>query len=161
MRDVVPFPRKRRTRQHVIADLGVNLLERFVFEAGYVGERVRHDYGYDLIASTFDQAGYVEFGQLAFQVKSTEHFRSSPAGHSVLIDLDLGHLNHWLCEPYPVILVAYEASSRMAVWLYVQRHFQRLGIRLAFSSRRIRVRIPKSNRLSRKTIASARTWKNN
>jgi hypothetical protein len=37
--------RKRRTREHVIADLSVNHVERMVLRCGWTVERVRRDYG--------------------------------------------------------------------------------------------------------------------
>jgi hypothetical protein len=53
-------PRKRRTRQHVIADQSVNHVERFIIEAGHVMHRLANDYGYDLVMMTFDESGYAE-----------------------------------------------------------------------------------------------------
>ena len=44
--------RKRRTREHVIADLSVNHVERQVLLAGYVVDRVSNDYGIDLEVTT-------------------------------------------------------------------------------------------------------------
>ena len=38
-------PRKRRTREHVIADLAVNHVERQALLCGFTIERVVHDYG--------------------------------------------------------------------------------------------------------------------
>ncbi len=49
-----PFPpRKQRTREHVIADLSINHVERQILLAGHVVERWLHDYGLDLVATTF------------------------------------------------------------------------------------------------------------
>jgi hypothetical protein len=55
-------PRKRRTREHVVADLSVNHVERIVIEAGHTVQRQEHDYGYDLSVITYDAEGYVEPG---------------------------------------------------------------------------------------------------
>ena len=55
--------RKRRTREHVIADLSVNFVERQVLLCGHTVERVRADYGYDLLLSTYDPKGEVETGR--------------------------------------------------------------------------------------------------
>src|SRR5580692_6981989 len=41
-------PRKRRTREHVIADQSVNYLERFIIDEGHIAQRLYNDYGYDL-----------------------------------------------------------------------------------------------------------------
>jgi hypothetical protein len=43
-----PFQRKTRTREHVIADLAVNHVERQVLLCGFTLERIVHDYGLDL-----------------------------------------------------------------------------------------------------------------
>jgi hypothetical protein len=37
------LPRKRRTREHVIADLSVNHVERFALLCGFVSEHMRYD----------------------------------------------------------------------------------------------------------------------
>ncbi len=59
-------PRKRRTRQHVIADQSVNHLERFIIDAGHVAQRWGSDYGYDLSLVTFDEQGYAEPDEVYF-----------------------------------------------------------------------------------------------
>ena len=51
-------PRKQRTRQHVIADLSVNHVERLILEAGHTAVRLSSDYSYDLIMTTFGEGGY-------------------------------------------------------------------------------------------------------
>ena len=43
--------RKRRTREHVIADQSVNYVERFIIDAGHTAQRMEKDYGYDLLLS--------------------------------------------------------------------------------------------------------------
>lgn len=63
--------RKRRTRQHIIADLSVNHIERFVLLNGYSTERVNCDYGIDLIIFTYDANGEIENGQIFVQLLVT------------------------------------------------------------------------------------------
>jgi hypothetical protein len=41
-------PRKRRTREHIIADLSVNHVERLILRCGWVARRMNPDYGIDL-----------------------------------------------------------------------------------------------------------------
>jgi hypothetical protein len=41
--------RKRRTRGHVLADLSANFVEKQALLCGYTAERVRLDYGIDLV----------------------------------------------------------------------------------------------------------------
>jgi hypothetical protein len=63
-------PRKRRTREHVIADLSVNFVERQVLLCGYTVERVWHDYGYDLFLFTYNARGEAAFpGRWGFPVE--------------------------------------------------------------------------------------------
>lgn len=60
-------PRKRRTREHVIADLGVHYVEGLVLRCGFIAERIVHDYGLDLYMTTFDRKGWAESGWVLFQ----------------------------------------------------------------------------------------------
>lgn len=41
-------PRKKRTREHVLADLSANHVERVALSCGYAVDRVWNDYGLDL-----------------------------------------------------------------------------------------------------------------
>jgi hypothetical protein len=68
----LPTQRKLRTREHIIADLAVNHVERQVFLCGWTVERVFHDYGLDLILFFFNSMGELENGNAYIQVKATE-----------------------------------------------------------------------------------------
>ena len=59
---------KRRTREHVIADLSVNHVERFVLLCGHTVERVLHDYGIDLLLYTYDGNGESENDTIYIQL---------------------------------------------------------------------------------------------
>jgi hypothetical protein len=65
-----PAAGKRRTREHVIADLSVNFVERFLLEGGFTGMRHFHDYGYDVTVETFDRDGQVEEGCIFLQLEA-------------------------------------------------------------------------------------------
>lgn len=56
--------RKRRTREHIIADLSVNHLERHVLLAGFVAEYMAADYGIDRSIITFSDNGDLEEGNI-------------------------------------------------------------------------------------------------
>jgi hypothetical protein len=62
--------RERRTRSHQIADLAVNHVERIVLLAGFSAQRIVHDYGVDLLVTTYRRNGEVEGGYLYFQCKA-------------------------------------------------------------------------------------------
>jgi hypothetical protein len=138
--------KKRRTREHVIADLSANHLERHALQCGYSVERRLHDYGIDLTILTYDPQGDVESGQVLVQLKATDHLKQVARGQLVACRVERADLVAWLHEPMPVILMLYDAAADVAYWLYVQEHFQR-GSR--FNLRRapaeMTVRIPASN----------------
>src|SRR2546429_8162192 len=89
----VPTPRKRRTREHVLADLSINHVERFILEEGHTAYRPTPDYGYDLFLSTFDEQGYSEPGVVCIQVKAAESLQA--VGDEYVFDLDVRDYNLW------------------------------------------------------------------
>lgn len=117
----IPGPRKRRTRQHVIADLSVHYVERFILEQGHTAQRLGSDYGYDLLVSTFDAQGYVEPGSIYFQFKAREALDQTAAHYAY--DVDIRDYNLWIREKLPVIFILFDASRRRAYWLAVQDYF--------------------------------------
>lgn len=167
--DFVPSVRKRRTRQHVIADLSVHHVEGFILENGHTCQRLGSDYGYDLIMWTFDGHGYAEPGSVYFQVKAKEKLDESRKYY--LFDLDIRDYNLWIREEMPVVLVLYDASHRSAYWFAVQHSFIKGSARPPKKgARSVRIRVPKRQRVSRKGIAriyelkwamirQARAWK--
>ena len=116
--------RKRRTREHIIADLGVNYIERFVLLCGFSVERVEKDYGYDLIMFTYDGNGEIENGQVYIQVKAKEQVERLKRTEAVSFALERAHLESWLHEPMPVMLALYDASQDEAYWIYLQAYFE-------------------------------------
>jgi hypothetical protein len=116
---------KRRTREHVIADLSVNHVEKQCLLCGFSVERVRHDYGIDLIVSTYNHHGESENGNIRFQLKATDRLQRVAKGQFVAYRLERADLQSWLHEPLPVIFVVYDAPADRAYWLYVQAYFEK------------------------------------
>lgn len=142
--------RKRRTREHVIADLSVNHVERQVLLCGFAVERVWKDYGIDLFVYTFDRRGEVENDSLRFQLKATDRLKLSTDGTRVLCRVERRDLNHWLEESMPVILVLYDARADVAYWLYLQAHFAaHPRFDLVSAAEYVTVAIPRDNLLNR------------
>src|SRR4051812_49021136 len=100
--------RKRRTREHVIADLSRHYVERFVLRGGHVIQKVESDYGYDLIMVTFDSNGFQERGFVYLQLKATDRLRMVQSRQVVAFTLDMRDLRLWSEEEAPVILVVYD-----------------------------------------------------
>src|SRR5881227_1293435 len=103
-------PRKRRTRQHVIADQSAHYVEGFVLQAGHSLYRLTPDYGYDLILFTYDDQGYIEPGSVYFQLKAAESLQA--VGSDYVFDIDVRDYNLWISEEMPVILILFDASRR-------------------------------------------------
>jgi hypothetical protein len=118
-----PLVGKRRTREHEIADLAVNHVERQVLLGRGTVERVQRDYGIDLFLSTYTPEGELESSQIYIQVKATERLKWLAAGGSAAFRLDRSDLVGWLRQLLPVILIVYDATADRAYWLHIQGHF--------------------------------------
>jgi hypothetical protein len=116
--------RKRRTRQHVIADLSVNHVERLALRCGWTVERVQHDYGLDLILRTYSPNGQIQNGSVWFQLKATEHLPGPGPTQTIPVRVEWRDLLLWVNEPMPVILVLYDVAEDRAYWLHVQEYFR-------------------------------------
>lgn len=145
-------PRKRRTRQHVIADLSINHVERIILEAGHTALRLTPDYGYDLILFTYDELGFAEPGSLYIQVKASETLEM--VGIDYVFDLDIRDYNLWRIEETPVILILFAASRRRAYWLWVQNYFSKDAFpQPKKGAKSVRVRVPQRQPVTRKAVA--------
>ncbi len=99
------MPKKRRSREHIIADLAVNHVERFVFLCGYSAERVEYDYGYDLIIFTYDSQSEIENGQIYLQLKARNYLRIVKDKSAIAFSVYRSYLELWLLEPMPCMSI--------------------------------------------------------
>src|SRR5262249_18104100 len=60
-------PLRKRTREHIIASLSANTIERYFLKKGHTVLKTDQDYGVDLMVYTHDQYGYVEAGNIYIQ----------------------------------------------------------------------------------------------
>jgi hypothetical protein len=151
-------PRKQRTRQHVIADLSVHHVEGFILNEGHTTQRLGSDYGYDLIAQTFDEHGYVEPGAIYFQFKATATPKESRS--DFVYDLDIRDYNLWMREEALVIFILYDATRRRAVWFPIQRYFQEeMSRQPSKGAKTVRVRVPERQVVNRHAIKKMRDIK--
>ncbi len=145
--------RKRRTREHVIADLSANHVERMVLLCNFSVERITHDYGIDLAIITYAESGEVENGQISIQLKATDHLTALEDRDAVTFAVQRADLELWLHEPMPCILVVYDAQADVAYWLYLQAYFAQLeGFRLAQMGESVTVYLPRNNVLNPEAI---------
>jgi hypothetical protein len=150
---------KRRTREHVIADLSINHAERFILKCGHVCLEVSRDYGYDLMVFTHDANGEPEKGHFYIQLKASENLRWIQAGAVISFRAEWRDLRHWQAELLPVILIVYEVSTDKAYWLYVQRYLHRVLI--PSDQETMSLAIPAENVLDEAAVERLRGFKIN
>ena len=153
--------RKCRTREHVLADLSANYVEKQALLCGFSAERIRSDYGIDLMIQTFTRRGEVENGWLPFQLKGTDRIKFVDGDRAVSCRIERADLRHWLCESQPVVLALYDARADLAYWLAVRRHFEALrGFDVNRAGERVSVAIPRENVLDRRAMRGLAREKN-
>ena len=156
--------RPLQTREHRLAALSVNHVERLILRQGHIVARKTDDYGYDLVMETFDygtdpdrKRGEFEGGSVLFQLKATQHLRLLDDGETISLSIEQRHLLLWKEEMMPVILVVYDAITEQAYWLYVQRYL--LGVVLPLEYISITVHILKRNLLDEGAVETFRQYK--
>jgi hypothetical protein len=153
--------KKKRPREHIIADLSVNHVERYVFLCGYSVERVEYDYGFDLILFTYNINSEIENGQIYLQLKATDFLRTLTDKETIAFSIARSDLELWLFEPMPCILIVYDAQLDIAYWLYLQAYFENLpGFDLSRVGESVTVHLPKTNILDQEAIKKFAQYRN-
>jgi Domain of unknown function (DUF4365) len=153
---------KKRTREHVIADLSVVHVQYFIANAGFSSEATSKDYGYDLTVNTFDRDGLIDPLAILIQLKASEKLKLSldSDGASYWFNLDIRDYNLWIKESNSVFLILYEASSMRAYWLYFQRCVSsKHAPKPKKDAKTICVKIPRVNRVKTSFFRHARHLK--
>ncbi len=141
--------RKRRTREHILADLSVHHVVGYVLRCGWVVKQTVQDYGIDLLLTTFDRDGEIQEGNVLLQLKASDRLRVRPGQTTVAFRLDRRDLALWLHELLPVMLIVYDGRKDIAYWIYVQSYFRRLkGFNLFSAGETVTVRLPTANVVS-------------
>lgn len=144
--------RKRRTREHIIADLSVNYVERLVLRCGWVARRIAPDYGIDLYMETYNANGEVENDGVWIQLKATDRLVVNRK-QLVPVRLDWRDVLYWLNEWMPGILVIYDAQGDRAWRLHLQEALRTVsresGRRLAHT---LTLHVPLANVLDEAAI---------
>lgn len=144
--------RKRRTREHIIADLSVNHSERFILRASHVADRIFFDYGYDLTVRTFDANGEVERDFFYLQLKASDAPVFVENGQAVSVRVEEGDLQVWRDERVPVALVFYDVNADAAYYVHIQA--------MTDTAARTTVRIPIEQRFDETAVERLRQVKN-
>jgi hypothetical protein len=158
-----PQDRKLRTRQHIIADLSVNYVERHILLRGFSANRLVTDYGLDLSMTTHSDNGEVENGFVLFQVKATDDLQILKDGKSFAFRVEIADLKAWQAEFLPVILVIYDGQKDRAFWIFVQLYLNEKNVTmddLTPDQDRVTLRIPLAQRLNRGAVEQFRRFRN-
>ena len=150
----LPFhpERKVRTREHVLADLSYNFLERQVLRRGHWLDCPANDYGIDATMFHHNQGGEIENGEVRFQLKASDCLKVGGDGDWIAQRVETRDIRYWYFELYPVILVAYDAGANRAYWLHVQQYVAERPTLMDSTAARTTVRIPVRNKLSIRAI---------
>jgi hypothetical protein len=148
---------KRRTREHIIAELSVNHVERFVLRCGYSTQRIQADYGVDLLIYTYNSNGFVELGSIPVQLKATDHLNTLKDGETIPIRLDPRDINFWRQEQL-FLLILYDASEDVAYWVDVPQAIKQLPDQV-LTQKSITLYLKKKNILNEAAIEAFATQK--
>lgn len=152
--------KKRRTRQHIIAELSMNHVERYVLLCGYSVERIAYDYGIDLVIFTYDANGEIENGQIYVQLKATDSLKFLQDQRTIPFLLQRSDLELWLKEPMPYILIVYDAQTDIAYWLYLQAYFKNQpGLDFSQAGQTVTVHLQKANIVDQAAIQKLAQFK--
>lgn len=152
--------KKRRTRQHLIEDLGLNYIERQCLYAGFSVHRIFSDYGYDANVFTYNDIGEAENGMLLIQLKSTDNLKTSTIHDAVEFSLSRRDLELWLLEREMVLLLIYDAVKEKAYYLILQEYFKDNRLSLKNVRKFIKVYLPMQNVLNRESVKEIQLIKN-
>jgi hypothetical protein len=117
--------RKRRPREHVIAEMGLNFVERQVLRRGHQLKRISEpEYGTDALMLHFSPVtNEIENGWVEFQIKATDHPNLVDNGTCVACVVETAHVHYRYWEvAHPFILVLYDAQAHRAFWVDVQSY---------------------------------------
>jgi Domain of unknown function (DUF4365) len=153
----VAADRKRRTREHVIADMSFHHLGYLVVQSGFTFEANKADYGYDGAIFTFDNDGRIENSYMFVQLKATDKIRLSSDRKRVLFRVSKKDISLWQDEIVPVYLVVFDAKRERAYWAYFQRYIERKGIKASkLRTETVTIELDTAKVVNRRTVASWR-----
>lgn len=150
--------RKQRTREHVIADLGVNHVERQILCAGFTVNRYSqsNDYGHDGFFTTFNPMGEVEPHLVLFQLKSTDAIQFSAKKKAVTFDLAIADLELWLRGRNKMLLLLYDAQKEVTYFEDLQIYFRENKLIFEKERKFIRIFIPVINLFTAQAVQNIR-----
>lgn len=117
-------------------------------QRGHWLDAPRNDYGIDATMFHHNERGEVESGEVRFQIKATNRLVCSRNGRWISQRAMVRDLRYWYFEPYPVILVVYDAKRNRAYWLHVQEYLDRHPSHMETMADSVTLRVPMHNKLN-------------
>lgn len=116
--------KKTRTREHIIADLSTNFVEKQIILSNNSAQRVEKDYGYDLQMFTYNESGETENGMVYLQLKATDKIKLLANKSKISLTLEVVDIIHWSNEVYPVYIILYDAQAteEPAYWCDIRKY---------------------------------------
>ena len=108
------------------------------------------EYGWDATMFHFSANGEIENGEIRFQAKATDRITWVDRQRSVACRVQEEDLNYWRAEPYPFVLVLYDAPRERGYWLHIQDYIRREHI--VPEGDTITLRIPTANKLTLRAV---------
>jgi hypothetical protein len=144
--------RKRRTREHVIADLSVHYVEGLVLRCGFTMQRIQADYGYDATIDLYNQNGELENEYIRAQIKASDNLQAyAIAGGSVYsFPVSTKDYRLWAETLLPVLFILYDARMQEAYWLDLQQYTT--SSEQTVKGKYHRLRVPQNNVLGANTF---------
>jgi hypothetical protein len=142
----------------MIADLGINHVEKRVLQCGWVVQRFSPDYGLDLLMTTFSGRGEIENGDVRLQIKATDSIKIVSSRNAIAVRVEWRDMVYWLNEAFPVILVIYHAKADRAWWIYLNETLrdERLA---ATTTANFTISVPLANVLDTKAVRKFRRFR--
>ena len=156
MGDIV---RKKRTLEHISGDRAIHEIERVVLDRGFALERTTVDYGTDFTLHVFDE-DFQYIGFLIGQSRARSGLAPNADG-SFSLAVDVGHVDQWLAQLDPFIVVLYDIDRRVGYWYYVQANRPQLRDmieRCANGQTTITIRFDPRKRVDAQSLDLFRHW---
>jgi hypothetical protein len=143
--------RKRRTREHVIEEMGLNFLERQILRRAHQLQRFQQrEYGWDATMFHFAESGEIEDGEIRFQVKATDHLDLQ--GDAVRFRVATADLHYWYWQHLPFVLVIYDAQRGRAWWVHLQSFVDGHPDLLNPRRKTVTLTIPATNKVNLRSV---------
>jgi predicted enzyme involved in methoxymalonyl-ACP biosynthesis len=94
------------------------------------------------------------------QLKATDYIERYTREENFSYVFEKAHLDIWLNEPMPVIIVLFDAQNEVAYWVYLQAYFEQKEISLLSAQKTFTIYFDQHNIVSRDAVKKWQAYKN-